>query len=128
LFRCAAKAKTFLGGCSKNFYGSRKRSNPGMGIINFIRHQFYILRSDLGSAKAQKELIRLRKHIFVSAVDAEVVDAALNAEWNDLEDAIQYYSAEFSKCKALITRNKRDYPDKTNLPVFTPIEFISNYL
>lgn len=89
---------------------------------------FYILSSDIGAVKAQKELRRFRNHIDVSTVNASVVDNTLNAGWGDLEDAIQYYSAEYSNCKALITRNQRDYPDDTTLPVITPVDFISEYL
>lgn len=100
------------------------------GLVSAISFDtmFYILSSDIGGMKAQTELKRFRKHIDVSAVNAAVVDNALNAGWNDLEDALQYYTAEYSDCKALITRNQKDYPDNTTLPVITPVDFISEYL
>lgn len=75
------------------------------GLVSAISFDtmFYILDSDIGAVKAQTELRRFRKHIHVAPVDTTVVDKALDAGWGDLEDALQYYSAEFSKCKALIT-------------------------
>lgn len=122
------KRNLFWEDSAKIFLAAEKGQIQGRVSAISFNTMFYILRADIGSAKAQTELKRLRTHIHVSAVDAEVVDRALGAGWSDLEDALQYYSVEFSECKALITRNKRDYPDKTKLPVFTPVEFISNYL
>jgi len=87
---------------------------------------FYILSSDIGASSAQRELNKFRLHISVAPVDGSVVDRALDASWKDLKDALQYYSAAISDCKALISRNKRDYPvDKTQIPILSPTEFIS---
>lgn len=122
------KRKPFWEDSAKIFLAVEKGQIEGRVSAISFDTMFYILRSDIGSAKAQTELKHLRKHIHVSIVDTVVVDNALNAGWGDLEDALQYYSAESSECKALITRNKRDYPDNSNLPIFTPVEFISNYL
>lgn len=101
------------------------------GLVSAISFDtmFYVLRSDIGAARAQLELKRFRQHIYISTVDGTVVDNALAAGWCDLEDAVQYYSAIFSDCKAVITRNKKDYPiDEIRLPVLSPTEFISEYL
>ncbi|MDZ7718476.1 MAG: PIN domain-containing protein [Balneolaceae bacterium] len=122
------KREPFWEDSAKIFLAAERDQIAGRVSAISFDTMFYILRSDLGSAKAQAELKRLRTHIQISAVDTSVVDHALNAEWSDLEDALQYYSAKFSKCKAIITRNKRDYPKKSNLPIFTPVEFISSYL
>lgn len=122
------KRNPFWEDSAKIFLAAEKGQIEGRVSAISFDTMFYILRSDIGSAKAQTELKRLRKHIHISAVDSEVVDAALNAGWADLEDALQYYSAVYSECKALITRNMRDFPDNSDLPVFTPLEFISSYL
>jgi predicted nucleic acid-binding protein len=122
------KRQPFWEDSAKIFLAAEKgKIQAQVSAISFDT-MFYILRPDIGAAKAQTELKRLRKHIHISAVDAVVIDNALDSGWNDLEDALQYYSAEFSEYKALITRNKRDYPDKTKLPILTPVEFITNYL
>lgn len=122
------KRKPFWEDAAKIFLAAEKGQIDGRVSAISFDTMFYILRADIGSAKAQTELKRLRTHIHVATVDTVVIDNALNAGWNDLEDALQYYSAESKECKALITRNQRDYPDDTALPVITPIDFISEYL
>lgn len=39
----------------------------------------------------------------------EVVDKAINSNFKDFEDAIQYYSAITTGCDLIITRNEKDF-------------------
>lgn len=89
---------------------------------------FYLLRPSLGSLKAQKELLRLRKHIGVASIGTEIIDHALHAGWKDFEDALHYYSAESNHCDAIISRNKKDFPEDASVPIYTPKEFIETQL
>lgn len=89
---------------------------------------FYILSSDIGPVKAQTALSHFNQRIHVATVDNTVIDNALKAKWQDMEDALQFYSAEISNCKALITRDEKDYPANTSLPIISPKEFITSYL
>lgn len=92
---------------------------------------FYILRSDIGTARAQQELKRLRNYIKVAPADSMTVDRALDANWRDLEDALQYFSAVSAKCDALITRNPKDFKLDSiadSIPVLTPKKFIATHL
>lgn len=43
----------------------------------------------------------------------------------DFEDRLQIICAEFEDCDFIITYNKRDYEGYTNIPVFTPEDFIA---
>ncbi|HBG40814.1 MAG TPA: twitching motility protein PilT [Porphyromonadaceae bacterium] len=47
----------------------------------------------------------------------EVVDKAINSNFKDFEDALQYYSAIASGCDLIITRNEKDFKDAL-IPVF----------
>ena len=42
-------------------------------------------------------------------VDGNIIRKALNARWNDPEDAILYYAAVEAGCKKIVTRNVRDF-------------------
>ena len=42
----------------------------------------------------------------------------------DFEDAIQYTAALDGKCDCIITRNKKDFMEFSQIPVFTPLEFL----
>lgn len=48
---------------------------------------------------------------------------ALVSGFDDLEDAMQYYSAISSKVDVVLTRNKKDFVE-ANVPVMTPDEFL----
>ena len=48
------------------------------------------------------------------------------SSFEDLEDAMQYYSAEDSRVDCIISQNKFDYPN-SGIVVFTPEEFIYKY-
>ena len=45
-------------------------------------------------------------------------------EFTDFEDAVQYYTALNGDCAIIVTRNPKDFR-KSEIPVFTPSEFLS---
>lgn len=88
---------------------------------------FYIMRATHSVQETVDKLKRLSSITYIGSADDQVIKNSLVAGWNDLEDAIQYYSAVFSECDAVITRNLKDYsPD--SIPVLSPIEYISAHL
>lgn len=55
-----------------------------------------------------------------------VVMRALQSNFKDKEDALQYYSALNAGVDYFITRNKKDYSHtEISLPVHSPAEFVS---
>ncbi len=73
---------------------------------------FYILRKHLGIAEAKKALMRLRLLIHVIDADEKIIDLACLSDFSDLEDAVQYYTAQQHRLGTLITRNIKDYKVK----------------
>ena len=59
----------------------------------------------------------------VTTVNESVIDRMLQSDFNDFEDAIQYYSALSFGAESIITRNTKDF-QKSLIPVHTPEEFI----
>jgi predicted nucleic acid-binding protein len=57
-------------------------------------------------------------------VDFSVVKQALNSDFTDFEDALQYYSAKTVDADCIVTRNKKDF-GPSEIPVYTLDEFIS---
>ena len=68
---------------------------------------------------------KLRSLTVTTTVDRQTVDMALVSDFDDLEDAMQYYSAISSKVDVVLTRNKKDFGE-ANVPVMTPDEFLIN--
>ncbi len=88
---------------------------------------FYILRPSLGSHRATDRLRELTVHTNIGTVSEQVVQKALTAGWNDLEDAIQYFSADAAGCDAVITRDDSGFTPN-GISVLSPDEYISTYL
>ena len=70
---------------------------------------FYILRKNLGNENAKNTLRKLRIILHVIDSSEKVLDLALNSNFNDFEDAIQYYTALNADIRTIITRNLKDY-------------------
>ncbi len=69
---------------------------------------------------------KLRKFRIISEVaslDEEIIEKALNSNFSDFEDAVQYFSALKSNCKIIITRNAKDFKE-SSLPIMTAEEFL----
>jgi predicted nucleic acid-binding protein len=70
-----------------------------------------------------QSLKRLRSVISIVGVNQETIDLALNGNFSDFEDAVQFYSAKSAGAEIIITRNIRDYKEST-IQVLTPEQFL----
>lgn len=84
---------------------------------------FYILRKATSSAKAKETLKKLKTLVHVLPINEKIIEQALNSEFIDFEDAVQYYTAIEKGIKILITRNKKDYK-KAAITICTADEFL----
>lgn len=69
----------------------------------------YIVTRYSSRVKSRKAVRFLRKMLDILPMDESVVDAALDSEFPDFEDAMQYYAAEKQGIDFIVTRNKKDY-------------------
>lgn len=81
-----------------------------------------ILRKVTSKAAAMKSLRKLKTLVTVLSTDEKVIEQALNSEFTDFEDAIQYFTAVNNGIGTLITRNKSDFK-KGKINILTPEEF-----
>ncbi len=87
----------------------------------------YVLSKQKSAVEARKLLSRFKVLVHVLPVDDKTIELALNSDFRDFEDAIQYYCAIENGVKILITRNLKDFK-KSKLPVSTAEDFVKNYL
>lgn len=121
------KRRPFSASAGKIFQAAEhKKLTAVIAAISFDT-MFYILRPALGVQGATQRLDRLTLHTTVGTVDGQVIKKALAAGWNDLEDAIQYFSADSAACDIVITRNVNDFTPGS-IPVLSPDDFISKYI
>lgn len=88
----------------------------------------YWLSKSYGSEKAKELLLTLLADITVIDISHETALIALHSKINDVEDALQYYTAIYHKLNYFISRDKQLQKDGISiLPVFTPKEFIKEF-
>jgi len=75
---------------------------------------------------ALKSLRKLKTLINILPVDERIIELALNSDFNDFEDAIQYFTATSSGINLLLTRNKVDYK-KSKIAISTSEEFLKTW-
>ncbi len=85
----------------------------------------YFLSQQAPPKQVKANLTKLRSIIDIIASNNEEIDLALNSEFKDFEDAVQYFTALRGKVDCIITRNKKDFK-LSKLPVMTPDEFLSS--
>jgi predicted nucleic acid-binding protein len=73
-----------------------------------ISNLYYILRKTSGNAAAISAINTLRLILGIAPMDQRMVDIALASGFDDIEDALQYYTAVENNMEVVITRNVKD--------------------
>lgn len=88
-----------------------------------VTNTFYILSKFEGQKTAWEKVRKFKLICGISVADDEVVEKALNSDFKDLEDALQYFSAVATNCEIIITRNERDFKNAL-IPVMDAESFL----
>ncbi|MFN3270937.1 MAG: type II toxin-antitoxin system VapC family toxin [Cloacibacterium caeni] len=100
----------------------RKKLKLYISALTFA-NTYYILSKYYSFSEAKKILSKFKVLVEVLPTTDKIIDLALASDFNDFEDAIQFYTALESNLHVIITRNKKDF--KNNLiPVFSAKEFL----
>jgi predicted nucleic acid-binding protein len=84
----------------------------------------YLISKQLSDDQAKQILRKFRLLVHIVPLNEKIIDLALNSDFSDFEDAIQYYCAIENECNILITRNLKDYK-KAQITVMTAQDFIN---
>lgn len=88
-----------------------------------ISNAYYIL-AKYENPKAVLEKIRKFKVLCsISIMNGEVVERAINSDFKDFEDGMQYFSAIAENCEIIITRNEKDFKNAL-IPVMNAESFL----
>ncbi len=85
----------------------------------------YILSKQIPEMEVRTILRKFKVLVNVLPLDDKITDLALNSEFRDFEDAIQYYTAIENDQDLIITRNQSDFKE-SKIPVMTAGEFIKS--
>jgi predicted nucleic acid-binding protein len=84
---------------------------------------YYVLRRIADRSPAAEGLRLLRDVFHVVSLDERIIHSAMDSEFADFEDAIQFFSAHRAGADFIITRNTRHFPAQP-IAVVTPEEFL----
>jgi len=84
---------------------------------------YYIARKSLGKAAAHEAIKKMLSVFSPATVTGENIYQALDLEWNDFEDSVQYVVGEGLAVDYIVTRNTKDFTSGS-IPVVTPEQFI----
>jgi len=85
----------------------------------------YILSKQNPEMEVRKILRKFKVLVNVLPLDDKISDLALNSEFKDFEDAIQYFTAIENDQDIIITRNQPDFKE-SKIPIMTAGEFIKS--
>jgi predicted nucleic acid-binding protein len=85
-----------------------------------INNIYYIIAKFSNKQTALTAIRKLRHELRIIDLDKKCLFKAMDSEFSDFEDAIQYYSATtIDKIAAIVTRNIKDFK-QADIPVITP--------
>lgn len=96
------------------------------GIVSALSfpNVHYILCRLRGRQAATSGLLLVRGIFEPVPLDAQILNQAIDAGFEDFEDAIQYFSARRAGADCILTRNAAHFP-QSGLLVHTPAEFLA---
>ncbi len=96
-----------------------KKCGLYVSVISF-NNLYYVLKKISSHSKAMSSIAGLSVYLRIVDFDKNILNQALNSDFKDFEDAIQYYSAlQISKIDGIITRNLKDFK-LSEIPVLSP--------
>lgn len=85
----------------------------------------YILSRQNPEIEVRRILRKFKVLVNILPLDDKITDLALNSDFKDFEDAIQYFTALEYDQDLIITRNQHDFKE-SKIPVMTAGEFIKS--
>ena len=84
----------------------------------------YLLSRVTNKETAKQVLLKIKPLITILPLTDKIIQLALASDFNDFEDAIQYYTALENNITTLITRDLKDFK-KANIRVMTSEEYLN---
>ncbi len=88
-----------------------------------LANTYYILAKQNSDTEVRRILRKFKVLVTVLDLNDKISDLALNSDFKDFEDAIQYYTALENDLEMIITRNQSDFKGSA-LPVLNAGECI----
>lgn len=84
----------------------------------------YITRKNVERKKLNSTLIGLKKLVAVVSIGDACIEQALNGDFADFEDAVQYFSAKREQVDYILSRDEKGF-NMSDIPVMNVTEFLN---
>jgi len=74
-----------------------------------ISNAYYLLAKYENTKIALEKIRKFKVLCSISIMNDGVIEKAINSDFKDFEDAMQYFSAIASNCELIVTRNEKDF-------------------
>ena len=104
---------------------SEQKIINGYVTASSVTDIFYITNKHLKNRALTYQMLKehLIGAVMVAAVDGNTITDALDLQWEDFEDCVQYLVGETINADYIVTRNPKDYKDKS-IDIVTPEELL----
>ena len=118
------KREHFMWKSSEVLLLSEKKFIDGYVTASAITDIFYITNKTYNDKQKSMGLLKeLLKTISIATVSGEEIYRAIELDWNDFEDAVQYTTGEQIHAHYIITRDTGGYIN-SSIPVINPSDFL----
>ncbi len=119
------KHPTFFAGSNAIFTLAEIGQITGYISASAVTDIYYIVRKTLGKAAAHEAIKKMLLVFYPATVTDNNIYQALDLEWDDFEDSVQYVVGEDLAVDYIITRNIKDFVSGS-IPAVTPEQFIES--
>ena len=111
----------FSNAAAELFATVEEGSGVGYLCATTLTTVYYLAEKTLGAKSAKQAIQKLLALFEVATVNRPVLETALQARFNDFEDAVVYAAALHAGVDVIVTRNEVDFKRST-IPVYSPLE------
>lgn len=117
-----SKRENFYKEAQELFSLSEKETILYVSALTFA-NTYYLLSKYLKPDKTKEILKKFKLLVKVLELNNKIIELALESDFKDFEDAIQYCTALENDIDFIITRNKKDFK-KSKIPVMNAKEYL----
>ena len=87
----------------------------------------YIAGKNIDKQKLRETLVGLKKLVTVISIGNACIEQALSDNFNDFEDAVQYYAAKREQVDYILSRDEKGFKT-SEIPVLNVSEFLNRFM
>lgn len=97
-----------------------------MSDLTFV-NVVYIAGKNVDKKALKETFVKLKKFVKVVSIGDVCIEQALNGDFSDFEDEVQYYAAKREQADYILSRDKKGF-GMSDIPVMSVKEFLNNFV